>query len=53
MEVVGGSAGGKQNRKNITPEELKSAGVIYEERKLPVGYEINKKNTEQIKDIFL
>ena len=32
MEVVGGSAGGKQNRKNITPEELKTAGVIYEVR---------------------
>merc|ERR1719509_431419 len=36
MEVAGGSAGGKQNRKNITPEELKDR-VIYEERKLPVG----------------
>ena len=37
MEVVGGSAGGKQNRKNITPEELKNAEVIHEERRLPVG----------------
>ena len=37
MEVVGGSAGGKKNRKNITPEELETAGVIFEERKLPVG----------------
>ena len=37
MEVVGGSAGGKQNRKNITLEELKERKVIYEERKLPVG----------------
>ena len=35
MEVVGGSAGGKQNRKNITPEELKTAGVIYEVRAQP------------------
>ena len=31
MEVAGGSAGGKQNRKNITPEELKGR-VIYEVR---------------------
>ena len=30
MEVVGGSAGGKQSRKNITPEELNKAEVIYE-----------------------
>ena len=30
MEVAGGSAGGKQNRKNITPEELKAAKVIHE-----------------------
>ena len=31
MEVAGGSAGGKQNRKNITPEELKDR-VNYEVR---------------------
>ena len=31
MEVAGGSAGGKQNGKNITPEELKDR-VIYEVR---------------------
>jgi crossover junction endonuclease MUS81 len=37
MEVVGGSAGGKKSRKNITPEELQSLGVVYEMRKLSIG----------------